>query len=886
MIVVIAKDIVQDLKGKSMKTNLKKKYTLIAVMVSMAMIFSMMPCVGFAANNMEPNGSIPKIESSVKVEKISSNVKLDSKDALLEQYLENEAIGDVPKRGSRGNKLGDANKAIYDYVLKEIKKIASGSETSTEITIPASVFMKDTVVTAEDIGLPGFFKTDGNGKIVVDNNNQVQWADGVMDNLNEAILKKYQVDLNKVISALRYDVPYELYWFDKTRVSEIQTYFSNIEVCYTENGDLRNDQVIVKNSDGYIALSLKVSMDYCHKYNIKYDGNGNIISYSYKDTQTDRAKTGAVGTTVSNARKVVEEAAAYSDLDKMKAYKNKICEDVSYDYDVADDNYGDPWQIVNVFDGDTNTNVVCEGYSKAFKYLCEITEFKDDHVECHLMTGNMTGGTGAGDHMWNVVHMDDGKNYLVDVTNCDGNLIGSPDKLFLVTDKKSNPNEYSFNLSPTISYKYDDETKAMFTDAERTLSDHDYADHNHELVRKEAVEAVSCETDGNIACWICKHCGALFSDEAGEHGLTEEEIKVKVAHKLNKTERNSATCTEAGNIAYWTCTECKKLFSDVDGKNEITKEATVIKAGHKLKKTKEKAATCTEAGHTAYWTCTECGKLFGDEAGEKVIEHAGTVIDAKGHRWDTGTVTREATATLEGVKTFKCRDCPATRTETIDKLSVNENGVPQKDCIDSTTPTDAAADTAAKISAIKTIPAAGLSTVGNVKKKTMSISWKKVNGTLNYRVAYRKAGATNWTYAWTQGQTKYIIKKLKANQMFEFKVAAYGVANNKWVYGGWSEVSYRYMAATTVKLKAGKKSFKATIKKVKKSSGYDVIYALNKAQTKSKKVKSLKGATKTKFVVKKLKKGKKYFVTVRPYKKYKGKKYIGVLSKVYKVKVK
>ena len=42
----------------------------------------------------------------------------------------------------------------------------------------------------------------------------------------------------------------------------------------------------------------------------------------------------------------------------------------------------------------------------------------------------MSGGTGAGDHMWNIVTMDDGCNYLVDVTNCDTGSIGAPGKLF------------------------------------------------------------------------------------------------------------------------------------------------------------------------------------------------------------------------------------------------------------------------------------------------------------------------------------------------------------------------------------------------------------------------------------------------------------------------
>ena len=56
---------------------------------------------------------------------------------------------------------------------------------------------------------------------------------------------------------------------------------------------------------------------------------------------------------------------------------------------------------------------VCEGYSKAFQYLCDLSSFKDK-VECHSVSG-----VTSGPHMWNVVAMEDGYNYLVDVTNCD-----------------------------------------------------------------------------------------------------------------------------------------------------------------------------------------------------------------------------------------------------------------------------------------------------------------------------------------------------------------------------------------------------------------------------------------------------------------------------------
>ena len=62
--------------------------------------------------------------------------------------------------------------------------------------------------------------------------------------------------------------------------------------------------------------------------------------------------------------------------------------------------------------------------------------------------------------------------------------------------------------------------------------------------------------------------------------------------------------------------------------------------------------TCTEKGYTTH-TCS-CGHSYVD-----------TYTDALGHAWDEGKVTKPATATETGVKTFTCTRCSETKTETI-----------------------------------------------------------------------------------------------------------------------------------------------------------------------------------------------------------------------------
>ena len=69
------------------------------------------------------------------------------------------------------------------------------------------------------------------------------------------------------------------------------------------------------------------------------------------------------------------------------------------------------------------------------------------------------------------------------------------------------------------------------------------------------------------------------------------------------------------------------------------------------------APTCTAKGYTTH-TCA-CGDSYVD-----------TYVDALGHAWDNGKVTKPATETEDGVKTFTCTRCGETKTETIPATGV------------------------------------------------------------------------------------------------------------------------------------------------------------------------------------------------------------------------
>jgi len=106
----------------------------------------------------------------------------------------------------------------------------------------------------------------------------------------------------------------------------------------------------------------------------------------------------------------------------------------------------------------------------------------------------------------------------------------------------------------------------------------------------------------------------------------------------------------------------------------------------------------------------------------------------------------------------------------------------------------------------------------------------------------------------------------------------------------WSSSRYRHFGITglqcTSSLKRKSKGFVVSYKKAAEAKGYQIQYATNKKFTKNKKTVTVKGGKTVKKEIKKLKKGKKYYVRVRAYKVINGKKVYSTWSNTKAVKVK
>ncbi len=80
-----------------------------------------------------------------------------------------------------------------------------------------------------------------------------------------------------------------------------------------------------------------------------------------------------------------------------------------------------------------------------------------------------------------------------------------------------------------------------------------------------------------------------------------------------------------------------------------------------------------------------------------------------------------------------------------------------------------------------------ISSVKNNKKKTVTITWKKVSGAVGYQIQY----ATNDAFSRkskTTSKTKISIKKLKTKKTYSFRIRAYKLNGKTKVYGKWSNV--------------------------------------------------------------------------------------------------
>ena len=232
----------------------------------------------------------------------------------------------------------------------------------------------------------------------------------------------------------------------------------------------------------------------------------------------------------------------------------------------------------------------------------------------------------------------------------------------------------------------------------------------------EVTTKPTCTEEG-VKTYTCTRCGE-----------TKTESIAKIAHVDEEHVVIPATCTSQG-VSYKVCKNCGRT----------TQKRPTAKKAHTPELRKQKEATCKSEGYTGDTYCSVCGKLL--ESGQKIAKKEHTpgeweitqptckkyglkrrdctvcgesldleVLEKLDHAWDRGVITKEVTETEEGVKTYTCKTCGETKTESIPVISHHwDQGTVSKEatCTEDGEKTYHCTDADCNKTWVETIPATG-----------------------------------------------------------------------------------------------------------------------------------------------------------------------------------
>ena len=271
----------------------------------------------------------------------------------------------------------------------------------------------------------------------------------------------------------------------------------------------------------------------------------------------------------------------------------------------------------------------------------------------------------------------------------------------------------------TCGELYEDADAKIPTTAEKVI---DKAGHTD--LKLYPAKDPTCDSDGHVAYWFCTGCDNYYFDNNGavgekttvekvaipttghkwvlvvggyEEGATQHTVKCSVCGQ----KKDEAHADRPGDVSnkwesdkdnHWNVYGCGTIMNKAAhtwGEGVVTTPATCTEPGEKTFTCDVCHATKTEpinaTGHKYEWKhdetnhwqeCSVCHDII-DKAEHTYASHkcedsatctkaeCGYVKPAGQHNWDEGKVTTPATCTTDGVKTFTCKVCSETKTETI-----------------------------------------------------------------------------------------------------------------------------------------------------------------------------------------------------------------------------
>lgn len=165
---------------------------------------------------------------------------------------------------------------------------------------------------------------------------------------------------------------------------------------------------------------------------------------------------------------------------------------------------------------------------------------------------------------------------------------------------------------------------------------------------------------------------------------------------------------------------------------------------------------------------------------------------------------------------------------------------------------------------------------------TATVSWGKVDKVSGYEILKYDANKNSFVHAVyaSADSTSYKFTKLQNSALHSYVVKAYKTIDGDKYFGEQSDAVSVFIKPAKAQLTSVTMKNSTLNVEWKKldCTGYEIIYTTDSKFKKCLKTVKIKNSNKTKKAIKKLKKGKKYYVKVRAYAVYNGKKLYGSKS--------
>lgn len=323
----------------------------------------------------------------------------------------------------------------------------------------------------------------------------------VINEAYENLVKKVQRDLQGAVSAFLYDYP-EVYWFRSM----------NMQFAIQATERLSGNRIGCELTN-FVFSPIQI-----------YSGASSKV----------KSFDSAVQQTFLQIKSEITEDTSRKSL--LKLIHDYICDKAYYNYSGAfvDLKVHSPEPI---FIG--NGGVVCEGYAKSFKILCD----KFD-IPCALITGFGSNGDVSEGHMWNYVMMDDSKWYMVDAT--------WDDQEYKVEYTYFIASAYSEGFHDTVANEHvengDFGGDGLVYFTYPVLSNTEYEECKHIWNDYYTIDKeVSCTQDGvkSIHCKLCSSVKGEIVTKAKGHSYET----VTTIATLKKAGKKVTKCTVCDNIS-------------------------------------------------------------------------------------------------------------------------------------------------------------------------------------------------------------------------------------------------------------------------------------------------------------------------------------------------